>query len=362
MNNVKFRKLAIDPCNKTEACSVFDVNGDGVLDIVCGEYWYEGPDFKTRHKICDITYQHGYMWDFSDYPMDVNGNGRLDIITGSWWGNGIYWRENPGDNGEWATHRIVECKNVETIRYYDIDNCGTVEIFPNNPTEPPFFLKLIKDKDNKGTGNFEKFVIGEHNSGHGMGFGDIDGDGKIELILHNGILHMPQAGPCAGLWSFSEEFKMEGGPSVPLIAYDVNGDGLMDIIAGSGHNFGLYWYEQGRDENGGRTWQRHTIDAAWSQYHDLHMADIDGDGELELVTGKRWMAHCGRDPGDSDPVFICYYKIKEGRFCRYMIEYGRAEDGHSGVGIYFWLEDITGNGKPDLVAPGKEGLYLFINE
>jgi hypothetical protein len=341
---------------------VFDVNGDGVLDIVCGEFWYEGPDFKTRHKICDITYQNDYLWDFSDFPMDVNGDGRIDIITASWWSAGVFWRENPGLNAEWSTHKIVECKNVETIRYFDIDGCGTVEIFPNNPGEPAFFLKLIKDKEGKGTGKFDKYVISGQNAGHGMGFGDIDGDGKTELILNTGILHMPKDGPLAGLWSFSEEYKMEGGPSVPLLAYDVNGDGLMDIIAGAGHNYGLFWYEQGRGENGSRTWIRHVIDAAWSQYHDMQLADIDNDGELELVTGKRWMAHCGRDPGDADPVFICYYKIKDGNFKRYLIEYGDALNGYSGVGIYFWLQDLNGNGKLDLVAPGKEGLYVFYNE
>jgi len=362
MSYLKFNKVAIDPGNKCEACSVFDVNGDGVLDIVCGGYWYEGPNFRTRHKICDIRPQGDYLCDFSDYPMDVNGDGKIDIITSSWWSGGIFWRENPGNNDEWVTHQIIECGSCETVRYYDIDGCGTAEIFPNNPGEPAFFLKLIKDDQGKGTGKFDKYVISEAKAGHGMGFGDIDGDGKIELILNTGILHMPEGGPLAGLWSFSEEYKMERGPSVPILVHDVNGDGLADIIFGAGHGFGLFWYEQGKDENGKRTWTCHTIDEAWSQYHDMQLADIDGDGELELVTGKRWRAHCGNDPGDNEAVFTCYYKIKEGRFYRHIIDYGNPEDGHSGVGIYFWLEDLNGNGKLDIIAPGKEGLYIFKNE
>ena len=368
---VKFRKLAVDPDNKCEACGVFDVNGDGVADIVCGEYWYEGPDYAKKHKICSIPYDGNYVWDFSDYPLDVNSDGRPDIITGSWWSEGVFWRENPGATAcggegggpaEWATHKITACSNVETIRYFDIDGCGTVEIFPNCPNEPAFFLKLITDAGGGGTGAFDKYVIGVDKAGHGMGFGDIDGDGKTEVILCRGILHMPEGGPLAGAWSMSEEFELERGPSVPLLAHDVNGDGLVDIIAGAGHGYGLFWYEQGLGADGGRTWKRHTIDGAWAQYHDMQLADIDDDGDLELVTGKRWKAHNGNDPGDSDPVFICYYKFKNGNACRYVIEYGDAEAGYSGVGIYFQLADLAGGGRLDLVAPGKEGLYVFYNE
>ena len=369
MSFPKFKKVAIDRQNKCEACSVFDVNGDGVADIVCGEYWYEGPDFVKKHKICDIKYDGGYVWDFCDYPLDVNGDGNIDIITGSWWDGGVFWRENPGycyesENSEdvvWKTHKITDCSNVETIRFIDIDDCGTVEIFPNCPGEPAFYLKLNKDANGKGAGSFEKYVIGRVAAGHGMGFGDVDGDGKTELLLSRGILHMPEGGPLAGEWTFSEEYEMERGPSVPILAYDVNGDGLTDVVVGAGHGYGLFWYEQVRGSDGARTWIKHTIDDAWAQYHDMQFADIDCDGEPELITGKRWMAHNGNDPGDRDPVFICYYKFKNGYANRYVIEFGDAEAGCSGAGIYFWLADIKGDGRTDIVAPGKEGLYVFYN-
>ncbi|MCL2741580.1 MAG: PliI family lysozyme inhibitor of I-type lysozyme, partial [Oscillospiraceae bacterium] len=109
------------------------------------------------------------------------------------------------------------------------------------------------------------------------------------------------------------------------------------------------------------TWEERVIDGAWSQYHDMQLADIDGDGNPELVTGKRYKAHNGNDPGDDGDVFICYYKFRDGGLYRHVVDCGDPAKGHSGVGIYLWLHDLSGNGLPDIVAPGKEGLYLFTN-
>jgi hypothetical protein len=294
--------------------------------------------------------------------MDVDGDGYLDIITGSWWDNGLFWRQNPGKaGGEWKTHKIMSLGNVETIRYYDIDGDGQIEIFPVCPGEPTFFVKLVLDQNGKGTGKFEKHVIGgpEAGSSPSVGVGDIDGDGLPEVLQHNGILHMKNRDPYCGLWEFLPEYTMPGSPSVPILIWDVNGDGKNDIIAGAAHAYGLFWYEQGLDETGKRIWTSHCLDGAWSQYHDMQLADIDGDSIPELVTGKRYKAHNGNDKGDADDVFVCYYKMKDGGFYRYVLDFGDPAEGHSGVGIYFWIADITGNGKPDIVAPGKEGLYIF---
>ena len=167
---LKFNRVLIDKENRCEACSAADFNNDGKLEIVCGEYMYSGADFGasgdikygSRTKICEIKYDGGYVHDFSDYPLDVNGDGWLDIITGSWWSEGLFWRENPGGSGghEWKTHKIADTGNIETIRYIDIDNCGTAEIFPNCPGEPQSFFKLIKDGCGKPAGGFKRYIIG----------------------------------------------------------------------------------------------------------------------------------------------------------------------------------------------------------
>lgn len=354
---LKFRKRLLDDV-KYEAAAVFDVNNDGVPDIICGEYWYEGPEFTNKHKICELVFDGDYHHDFCDYGMDVNGDGKTDIITGSWWGEGVMWRENPGNDGEWVTRLIEPCSNIETIRFLDIDHCGTPEIFPNTPNEPQFFLKLVVDENGKGTGTFRKYTIGSENSNHGMGFGDINGDGRMDVILKDGWLEQPE-NPFETPWFFHREFDL-GSASIPILSHDITGNGLMDLIVGQAHDYGLAWWEQKKDAKGNRNWVKHDIDIIASQYHDLWLADLDGDGELELITGKRYMAHNGRDPGEYEPIGLYWYKIDGGKFEKHVIDYGPAGEA-SGCGIYFWVTDLNGNGRPDIVAPGKDGLYLFEN-
>ncbi|MBN2310520.1 MAG: VCBS repeat-containing protein [Candidatus Hydrogenedentes bacterium] len=343
-----------------EAASVFDVNNDGVLDIVSGEYWFEGPTFEKAHKICDITRNDDYYDDFSDYPMDVNGDGYMDIVTGAWWGQKLQWRENPkGESTEWVNHDIAEVGNVERPCFYDIDGDGHVEIIPNTPGAPVRIFKLVRDEAGKGTGRFEQCAVTDSPQGHGLGFGDINGDGRPDIILNKGWLEAPEDA-FTGKWAWHPEFDVGGSASVPILVHDVNGDGLNDLIVGGGHAYGLDWWEQRVDGDGNRTWIKHEIDPDRSQYHDLRLADIDNDGKPELITGKRYRAHCGHDPGGGDPIGLYYFEINGGEFVRRTIDYG-PPDKASGAGIYFWVADIDGNGWQDIVAPGKEGLYLFRN-
>lgn len=351
-----FEKRLIDDVSY-EAASVFDVDGDGVLDIVSGEYWYEGPTFETRHEIRSVRREGEYYDDFSDYPLDVDGDGYLDIVTGGWWGETLRWCENPGGEGEWTVHDVDECGSIETIRYCDIDGCGTVEVFPNTPGEPAAFYKLVHDDDGAPTGTFEKHMIGREPSGHGLGFGDVNGNGRTDVILADGWLECPKS-PLDTPWPFRAEFDF-GLASVPILAHDVTGTGQTDLIVGQAHDYGLSWWEQ-RENDGERTWIEHGIDTDRSQYHDLRLVDVDRDGDRELVTGKRYRAHCGDDPGADDPIGIYYFDVDGGSFDRHVIDHGPADEG-AGCGIYFWVADLTENGRPDIVAPGKDGLHLFEN-
>jgi hypothetical protein len=342
-----------------ESAYAFDVNGDGVLDIVSGDWWYEGPDFRKKHPIGGVKTFGEYYDDFSTIPMDINGDGRLDFITGGWWGNTLRWRENPGDPEKpWPEHIIAECGNVETTRAWDVDRDGQLEIVPNCPPGPLVIYKLITDSNGRGTGKFRTRTIREVRQEHGLGFGDISGSGRGDFVLKEGWLEAP-ADPWKGEWVWHPDFDLRSA-SVPILVADVNGDGVNDLIVGQCHAYGLSWWEQRRKADGSRQWIEHPIDPFNSQYHDLHWVDIDGDGKPELVTGKRYRAHNDNDPGSFDDYGIYYFKWNGESFTKNPIIFGKIRET-KGLGIFSQVVDLNGDGRLDILAPGKDGLAILWN-
>lgn len=355
-----FDRIRIGGASATfEAAAIFDVDGDGVRDLVSGGWWYPGPDFTDRVKIADIRHVDTYYDDFSNYPMDVNGDGRPDIVTGGWWGEELRWRENPGGRTPgWTTHTVARVGNIERTLFYDLDGDGTPEVIP--VTRPVHIFRLVRDAAGKGAGRFEQFTVQtEGGGGHGLGAGDVNGDGRPDLVFATGWMEAPADPWDMNGWTWHPEWSF-GLASVPILVHDVNGDGLSDLIVGEAHGYGLFWMEQRREADGKRAWIRHDIETDRSQFHDLQLQDLDNDGRLDLVTGKRFRAHNGHDPGAHDPVGMYWYTIDRGTFTRHVIDYGPPNSA-SGAGIYFWVDDVDGNGWKDILAPGKEGLYLFLN-
>lgn len=356
LGSIHFTKMKVSS-ETYESVGVFDVNGDKYPDLVSGAFWYEGPHFIQRHFIAEVKRVEEYWDNFATIPLDVNGDGKLDVITGGWFEATLYWLENPGNNGPWKRHIIDQTGNIETARSYDIDGDGIPEIIPNTPGQPLKYYKLKLNAQGKGTGSFTKIAVAE-TQGHGLGFGDINGDQHVDIIVHNGWLENPKT--ANGKWNLHQEFDF-GDASVPIIVEDINNDGLQDLIVGQGHSYGLDWYAQRVDAAGKRSWIKHPIDPFNSQYHTMEWLDLDGDGHKELITGKRYRAHNGKDPGANDPYGLYYFKWNGESFTKNIISYGSAEEG-KGAGIYFSIADLRNSGRKDVIVAGKDGLYIFFNE
>jgi hypothetical protein len=347
------RLIAAEPF---ESAGVFDVDGDGVLDIVSGAFWYQGPDFVRRHYIGPIRRVGEYYDDFSHIAMDVNGDGRLDFITCGAWSGTLRWRENPGVPGdEWPEHVIHATGGIETTRAWDVDGDGELELVPNTPGSPLAFYKLARDAQGRPLGRFTRHLVDPlGRQAHGLGFGDIDGDGRGELVVSSGWYSAP-ADPLNEPWTFHAGLDL-GVASMPILVEDVDLDGENELIVGSAHGYGLDWYKR---VDG--AWRRHPIDPFCSQFHDLQWVDLDGDGADELVTGKRWRAHNDGDPGAHDEPGLYYYKWHGEGFAKNVIAHGPLGIG-AGCGLHFATADLRGSGRLDIVAPGKDGLKVFFNE
>lgn len=348
--NLSFEKQMI-AYESYESVGIMDVDKDGIPDLVSGSYWYKGPKFLERQLIGQVKRFGEYYEDFSTIPMDVNGDGRVDFITGGWFEGKLIWKENPGKASEWKEHLIAETGNIETIRAWDIDGDGTLEIVPNTPRKPLAFYKWVAPNQ------FEKYEVFE-TQGHGLGFGDINGDGWGDLVSSFGWYEAPPD-LRYGEWIFHPTFNL-GDTSIPIIVTDLNGDGMNDLIAGNGHNYGLYWMEQVR-KDGEISFVKHDIDPYHAQYHALEWVDLDGDGKNELITGKRYRAHNGKDPGELDDIGLYYFRWNGKTFVKNVISYGPFGEG-KGTGLYFSTGDLNGDGKIDIAVAGKDGLAVFFQK
>jgi hypothetical protein len=365
------RHLFIGP---HENAAVADFNRDGHVDIVSGPNVFFGPQFvpqpyRANHLAAD------YVRENSVHPYDVDGDGWIDVIVGAWNEAGIFWYKNPGTSAvdakkpwemrlPWKEHLLTKTRGtMEMFVLRDYDGDGVPELHSANyrRQHPLEVFRFAKAGD--GTTIMQPFVLGAEGGGHGIAFGDVNGDGREDVLCEIGWYERPAGDIWAGPWKYHAETNLNAmHPSCPFAVKDLNGDGRLDIVFGRGHNVGLFWWEQlAPKEDGTTQWKQHVIDDTWSQAHCLAWADLDGDGEEDLVTGKCIWAHDGGDPGAGDPPAVYYYT-----WDRAKLAFTRHTMAAPGEGIalnrQFTAVDLNKDGRLDLVAPSKRGLWVLFNE
>jgi hypothetical protein len=333
-----------------EGVAVADFNKDGRPDIFSGEAWYENPTWK-KHVVRHLDEYGTYLSSLNDIALDVDGDGYTDIISSGWHNKRIWWSRNPGkSDAMWEDRTIDEGFNVEFAFLVDLDNDGKArEILPQFGTRGAS-TAWYEFRN----GRWDKHVVSDHHSDHGIGSGDVNGDGRNDIVLPTGWLEAPPD-PRQGSWTFHPEFNL--GKTSFIYVLDLNGDGLPDLLTGLGHDYGLFWMEQKKDH----TWVKHMIDDSWSQPHAITLVDLNGDGKPEVVTGKRFNAHDGHDPGEREPLGIYWYEYRvQGAdvvWSKHIVDYG----SRAGGGMQIPVVDMDRDGDLDLVVAGKSGLFLFEN-
>ena len=361
---VRFKKHVLTNEFVSEGVAAGDLDRDGKIDVVAGTYWFKAPEW-TRHEIAPSRAFDGakeYSESFINVATDVNGDEWADVIIIDFPGKLAHWYENPQNKpGHWKKHLMHETVLVgnESPAFVDMNNDGRIDLLcadskekqivwleaPSFPEDTTWTKFTISEKNAPGTDRFS----------HGMGYGDINKDGRNDVFVKQGWWESP-ADPAQPDWTFHP--APFGEDCSQMHAMDVNGDGLNDVISASAHRYGIWWYEQKKGADSNSTWSQHEISKAFSQSHSTFLTDVNRDGHKDLISGKRFFAHndSDKDPGTREPAVLYWFEHQPGR-APYFVPH--EIDNNSGSGLNIAAQDITGDGKLDIVISNKKGVFVF---
>ncbi|MFN9627574.1 MAG: PVC-type heme-binding CxxCH protein, partial [Planctomycetota bacterium] len=368
-----FNRQSLTKTYFSEGAGVGDLNADGKPDVVYGPYWFEGPEFKVSHEIYTPKPQpmNAYADHFFAWVHDFNSDGFNDVLTVGFPGTPAYVYENPGKEvasaGHWTKHQVFDWVSNESPAFTDITGDGQPELVC---TRAGMFGYAEPSGKNFDAWKFTRIseVVAHERFGHALGVGDVDGDGKLDVIANNGWFKNPGSNDQA-LWEFEAVPFCPGGAD--MFAYDVNADGLNDVITSlDAHGYGLVWWEQQKSPTGQREFKRHLIMGSKpsenpygihiSELHSVKMADINGDGLQDIITGKTyWSHHRQSSEWDAGPV-VYWFELK--RSDKGIEWIPHLADDASGIGRQIVIADVDSNQSPDIVVGGMLGCHVLRHE
>ena len=382
-----FRMQRLNPFYYAWGAAAADFNHDGVLDIVAGPYIYYGPDYTKRSEIYPAVTRNPSTQFSTDcwmtFAADFTGDGWPDVITASHDADGGYggppgvWLYvNPkGESRRWEKHLVVPVFNSEIATVKDLDGDGKPEL----AYMAEGYVRYAKPDPKNPAGPWIVHNVSERGyaTAHGIGVGDINGDGRADIINAYGWWEQPPAGSGGQPWTYHPQAFarwVHGGPGGSEIAvYDVNGDGLNDVVTVlSAHGYGLAWYEQQRDGSGKISFVEHTImdepparnagGVTFSEPHGSTYADVDGDGIPDFIVGKRFWAHKDSylDPDPNGPAVLYVYRtVRNPKVPGGAGFVPELVNNWSGAGSNILAVDLNKDGVMDIVTATKLGTYIF---
>ncbi|HEY8503747.1 MAG TPA: VCBS repeat-containing protein [Gemmataceae bacterium] len=358
----------------SEGANAGDINRDGHADVVYGPYWFEGPVFETKHEIYPARPQprERYADNFFNWVHDFNGDGWNDVLVVGFPGTPAYVYENPkaGNFGRpWKKHTVFPSVANESPHFTDLTGDATPELVC---TSGGFFgFATVNREQPFGEWKFHAISVrpAPKQFGHGLGVGDVNGDGRMDILTAQGWFEQPEKDADKVRWEFHEAAFTDSYGGAEMHAYDVDGDGDNDVITSlAAHDFGLAWYEQ--DKSGGKTvWHKRLIvgdrpeqnryGVVFSEPHSVALADIDGDGLKDIITGKTYYSHHKQSPmWDAGAVVYWFRLVRTGKGVDWV---PHRADGEAGIGRQITVADVNGDRLPDIVVGGMVGSHVLLH-
>ncbi len=356
--DIKFKKHILTKEFIADGVAVADVNKDGKKDVLTGNSWFEAPSWKQHEIFPSKKYViTDYSNTFLNYTLDMNHDRWMDLIRIGPQGYPASWFENPKKKkGPWKQHPLYHSVGNESPALFDLDGNGTMDlVFADSKKKKMVWLSGPSSKRDtlwKVHIISNDSVRGTHQFTHGLGLGDMNLDGRVDVVIRQGWWEAP-ADRTQEDWTFHSANL--GTECAQMFILDLDADGDQDVITSSAHKYGIWWHEQVKQADT-IAWIQHDIYSGFSQTHNLALADINGDGNPDLVTGKRFFAHNGRDPGEYEPSVLYWFEYKPGKQPSWI---PHQIDDDSGGGAHLVVTDINKDKLADVVVSNKKGVFVF---